>query len=102
VVAKTERIKNHLEVLAQFNAIPGVGMTRLAFIPEERRARDYLKQELEPVGLAVYTDAAGNMFGRREGTDSAAVPALIGSHMISVRQGGAFDGAAGVDYPGTY
>ena len=93
---KVEQIKKQLEALAQFNATPGVGVTRMAFTPEERQARDYLRREMEAVGLEVYTDAAGNMFGRREGTDSMAAPVMIGSHLDTVRHGGAFDGAAGV------
>ena len=95
-MVKPERIKNHLETLAQFNATPGDGVTRMAFSPEEHKAREYLKQEMLSLGLEIYTDAAGNLFGRREGNDPEAPVVMIGSHIDSVRHGGAFDGAAGV------
>jgi len=47
-------------------------------------------------GLAVRTDAAGNLVGRLEGTDPAAGTLLLGSHLDTVRDAGAFDGPLGV------
>jgi len=40
-------------------------------------------------------DAAGNIFGRRAGTDGARPPILFGSHIDSVPNGGNFDGDLG-------
>ncbi|MGI6142298.1 MAG: Zn-dependent hydrolase [bacterium] len=93
---KVERVRRDLETLAQYTATPGEGITRMAFTPEERQARDYLKREMQAIGLEVYTDAAGNMFGRRAGKDPEAPVVMIGSHIDSVKNGGRFDGAAGV------
>jgi allantoate deiminase len=93
---KVERIRKDLETLAQFTATPGAGVTRMAFSPEERQAREYLQREMEAIGLEVYTDAVGNLFGRRAGKDPEAPVVMIGSHIDSVKNGGPFDGAAGV------
>jgi allantoate deiminase len=68
----------------------------MAFSPEERQAREYLQREMEAIGLEVYTDAVGNLFGRRAGKDPEAPVVMIGSHIDSVKNGGPFDGAAGV------
>jgi len=93
---KVERIRKDLETLARFTATPGKGVTRMAFTPEERQARDYLEQEMRSIGLEVYTDAAGNLFGRRAGREPGAPVVMLGSHIDSVKSGGPFDGAAGV------
>jgi len=90
-----KRVSKDLEELAGFTATPGFGVTRLPFTKEDRAAREYLKKEMKKIGLAVWEDGYGTIFGRREGS----VPepcVMIGSHYDSVICGGAFDGAAGV------
>jgi allantoate deiminase len=47
-------------------------------------------------GMAVSTDAAGNLVGRRAGEDPHAGTLLLGSHLDTVRDAGAFDGPLGV------
>jgi len=47
-------------------------------------------------GLKVWTDQARNTWIELEGTEPAESSVVIGSHLDSVRQGGNFDGAAGV------
>lgn len=91
-----ERIRERIETLAGFTATPGLGVTRLCFTPEEAAAREYIAKCMQQAGLHVYTDAAGNMFGRRAGLDPAAPVVMLGSHIDSVRNGGKFDGIAGV------
>lgn len=94
-----DRIIKDIETLAGFTSTPGAGVTRLSFSEEDRRAREYIKEEMEKAGLKVYEDAAGAVFGKREGTKKRgkkAAPIMIGSHFDSVPHGGAFDGTAGV------
>jgi allantoate deiminase len=92
---KLERIQQDLENLQQFNATPEKGLTRFSLTEEDRGAREYLRNELKKLGLEVYEDPAGSLFGRREGTED--LPAIIiGSHFDSVKNGGHFDGPAGV------
>src|SRR5438132_12260972 len=45
--------------------------------------------------LDVSIDAAGNLIGRRAGSDNSLKPILFGSHIDSVPEGGNFDGDVG-------
>ncbi len=89
------RLQQHIERLAQFTATPGQGVTRFSFTPEDRGARDYIKEAMAGAGLTVREDGAGTVIGRRHGQVEGPV-VMVGSHFDSVRHGGAFDGTAGV------
>ncbi|WP_282603165.1 Zn-dependent hydrolase [Paracoccus sp. PARArs4] len=94
--ANETRIRQMIETLATFTATPGRGTTRLTYSQQHRDALDYLRGRMEDAGLATRIDAVGNLFGRLEGTEPSLPPVLIGSHIDSVPNGGAFDGPAGV------
>lgn len=94
--AKTERIKQDLEAMGKITATPGAGMTRFTYTEEHRLTRDYISNRMKEAGLSVFQDEAGNLFGRREGTDGDAPAIMAGSHFDSVKNGGIFDGPAGV------
>lgn len=94
--ANQSRIEQTVEALAQFNATPGAGITRLSYTTEYRAAQAYLKQELEAAGLSVRLDPIGNLIGRKEGTDRSLAAIAVGSHLDSVRNGGKYDGAMGI------
>ncbi len=51
---------------------------------------------LEPLGVQVQIDAAGNLRGIYSAVDSAAPRLLMGSHLDTVPNAGAFDGILGV------
>ncbi|MEU1727066.1 Zn-dependent hydrolase [Actinomadura sp. ATCC 39365] len=72
------------------------GVSRPALTPPDVEARQWLLRQMTDVGLDVWTDAVGNLFGRYDGTDPGIPPLMIGSHVDSVPQGGMFDGALGV------
>lgn len=91
-----DRIKNDIVELSKFNATPGCGLTRWSFTNEDRGARDYIKGQMEAAGLKVYEDAAGTIVGRLEGELKDAPAVMVGSHFDSVKNGGNFDGPAGV------
>jgi allantoate deiminase len=91
-----ERIKKHIENLREFNATPENGLTRFTFTKAERQARAYLEAELKKIGIEPYADAAGNLFGRIESKNDDKPVIMIGSHYDSVKNGGHFDGPAGV------
>lgn len=91
-----KRIKKHLTKLSEFNTDSGEGLTRFSFTKEEQAARKYLKNELKKIGVKTYEDQAGNLFGRIEGENPEAPAIMIGSHYDSVKNGGHFDGPAGV------
>lgn len=50
---------------------------------------------MRAAGLEVNIDAAGNLVGRRAGSDATLKPLLMGSHIDSVPEGGNYDGDVG-------
>ncbi|MFM9922120.1 Zn-dependent hydrolase [Variovorax sp. H27-G14] len=90
-----DRLWQRLETLASFTR-PDLPWTRRAFSPEFDRARDWLRGEFAQAGLTVHTDAAGNLTGRRQGTEPGLAPLVTGSHCDTVVGGGRFDGILGV------
>jgi allantoate deiminase len=91
-----ERLWRRISDLGEIGKQEGGGVTRLSFTDEERAAKDRVASYMEDSGLSVFEDAAGNLFGRREGRDSDLPAVLIGSHLDSVYNGGNFDGPLGV------
>jgi hydantoinase/carbamoylase family amidase len=86
-----------VESFAEIGRDPEGGVTRLAFSPEDVKARRRLMEVMEKeYHLEVRVDAWGNIFARREGNGGGEGVLLTGSHMDSVRNGGKFDGPAGV------
>lgn len=90
------RLWASLMEMAEIGATPRGGVRRLALSEVDRAARERFRALCEAAGLAVRTDAAGNMFARRPGRDPARPPVLLGSHLDSQPSGGKFDGALGV------
>ena len=72
------------------------GITRLAFTPEEKAAKDLIISIMQEIGLSVRTDAIGNVIGRLEGNNKDYPVVATGSHLDTVPQGGSFDGVVGV------
>lgn len=89
------RIRRRLERLAEVGRDPAGGWTRFAFTEEDARARELVMGFMREAGLTVRVDAAGNIFGRREGR-RAVPPVASGSHLDTVKNGGMFDGTVGV------
>ena len=96
---KQERLRGTLEKLSEFGRPPGTsfegGVTRLGFSEEDLAAREYVMGLMRDAGLEVRVDPAGNIFGRRAGTDASLPVILFGSHIDSVPRGGNFDGDVG-------
>lgn len=77
-------------------SVDGEGVTRDAYGPGERMAHALVRAAADRIGLETTVDVAGNMYMTLPGADRAARRIILGSHLDSVRQGGNFDGAAGV------
>jgi N-carbamoyl-L-amino-acid hydrolase len=91
-----DRLRASLEALSQFGRNPEGGVTRVAWTQPDLDARRFVIEKLlSGIGLAVRTDAAGSIYGRREGTDKGLPVILFGSHIDSVPKGGNFDGDVG-------
>jgi N-carbamoyl-L-amino-acid hydrolase len=88
------RLQATLEKLSEFGRNPEGGVTRVGFSETDMAARDYVLGLMKEAGLAVRVDPAGNIFGRREGSQKLPV-LLSGSHIDSVLHGGNFDGDVG-------
>jgi N-carbamoyl-L-amino-acid hydrolase len=65
-----DRLWQRLETARRLHP-PDVPWTRRAFSAEFEQSRDWLRTQFEQAGLAVHIDAAGNLTGRREGTERA-------------------------------
>lgn len=89
-----ENITKNLTNLKEFTSTPGSGVTRLPFTNEAKKACDYLKKEMESIGLETRIDSTGAIIGKLKGEKDESI--LIGSHYDSVENGGAFDGIAGI------
>src|SRR5688572_22866706 len=90
-----DRIQQHITELSKFGTNPEGGVSRVAFSDADIAGRDYIKKLMQDAGLEVRIDTAGNILGRRAGTDSKLPPIMIGSHIDSVPGGGNYDGDVG-------
>ena len=77
---RTERIQKDIETLAQFTSTPGKGVTRSSYSKEDTMAKYYLTGEMKKIGLEIYEDGFGTLFGRREGTMERCAGCYAGSH----------------------
>jgi N-carbamoyl-L-amino-acid hydrolase len=82
--------------MAKLGGTPKGGVNRQALSPEDAAARNLLASWAKARGFSIFTDAIGNLFVRREGSDAKALPVMSGSHMDSQPTGGRFDGMYGV------
>src|SRR6478609_1258211 len=93
-----KRLWTTLDKLSEFGRPAGTGfeggVTRLGFSEVDLAARAWLMQLMRESGLKVRVDQAGNIFGRRSGSENLPV-LLFGSHIDSVVSGGNFDGDVG-------
>ena len=104
--ASTDRLREEFEGcfgrLAEVGRDPDGGWTRLAWTEEDRLARAWFEAEASARGLTVERDPAGNLWAWWPGPDPGAdgedpEPVVaVGSHLDTVRGGGAYDGALGV------
>lgn len=85
-----------LEALAPIGALPGGGVTRLAFSPQEAELHQLVASWLTQLGGKIRRDAFGNLIARWPGQDDSLPAVACGSHLDSVPQGGQFDGVVGV------
>lgn len=86
-------IQKHLDELAESTMINGQ-IWRASYTKQDRTAKKLLKKWIEDSGLIYHEDAIGNVFGRLQGKKEETI--LVGSHIDTVKDGGRYDGAAGV------
>lgn len=89
------KVIERLAELAEFGKYE-YGINRGLATPQERQARELFVKWATESGYRLTQDPIGNLFARRDGSDAAAAPILVGSHLDTVPTGGAYDGAYGV------
>jgi N-carbamoyl-L-amino-acid hydrolase len=94
-VVNGARLNANLDTLSQIGRNAKGGVTRVAYTEEDRQGRAAVMDLMRQAGLEVRIDAAGNLIGRRAGTDSSLPPIAMGSHVDSVPEGGKYDGCVG-------
>src|SRR6059036_282128 len=89
------RLLRRLDDLAQRGALAQGGIYRALYTPAWSSAMELVAGWLKEAGLFVRRDAVGNVWGRIEGSRGGRA-IVTGSHIDTVRGGGALDGALGV------
>jgi N-carbamoyl-L-amino-acid hydrolase len=90
------RINQQLMALAEFGKNPYGGVSRVAYSDFDKQGREYVMGLMRDAGLETSIDVAGNIIGKRAGSNPGLKPLLFGSHIDSVPDGGNYDGDVGV------
>ena len=91
-----DRINQQLTALSEFGKNPYGGVSRVAYSEFDKQGREYVMGLMREAGLDTSIDVAGNVIGRRAGSNAGLKPLLFGSHIDSVPDGGNYDGDVGV------
>ena len=94
--ADADRMQQRIVALSAFGANTDGGVDRIAFSEADLAGRAYIMGLMREAGLSVRLDTAGNIIGRREGSEPDLPPIMFGSHIDSVPGGGNYDGDVGV------
>lgn len=90
------RLMRQLEQLAEIGRTETNACCRLALTDDDKLGRDLVVGWMKELGMAVTIDPIGNIFGTRAGSRPDLAPVMTGSHIDTVRTGGAYDGNYGV------
>ena len=96
ITVNAGRISKRLEDLAEFGIDALGGWSRPSYTGEYAKAYNLVKRWMEEAGMVVRNDAIGNLFARMEGEEDGLPVVAAGSHIDTVKNGGKFDGNAGV------
>ena len=91
-------VMERCDELAAITSEPG-RIDRYYLTSEHRRCSDLLAHWMDAAGMAVWEDAAGNLWGRYAAATDAAPPIralIMGSHHDSVPNAGRYDGPLGI------
>jgi hypothetical protein len=88
---ESQRLQGPLEKLSEFGRNPEGGLTRIGFSETDLAAREYVIGLMKQAGLEIRVDPAGNIFGRRAGSENLPIlltrkfgyePSLGSSHVL--------------------
>jgi N-carbamoyl-L-amino-acid hydrolase len=91
-----DRLWSRLMAMAQIGATPHGGCDRQALTDRDFEGRELFARWAREAGCTVRSDAIGNLFVRRPGSDDALPVVMTGSHLDTQPTGGKFDGVYGV------
>jgi allantoate deiminase len=94
-VGQGERVIDRCREIAAFTEVPGT-ITRTFLAPSMHGVHARVRGWMESIGMSVRIDAAGNIRGLYPGNEQNGPRLLIGSHLDTVPNAGAFDGILGV------
>lgn len=94
----TDRAKNVINACRAIAAMSEeLGRTTRRFLtPPVRQVHDFLRARMEALGMSVTVDAVGNLRGLWIPENATGKRLILGSHIDSVPNAGAFDGVLGV------
>jgi allantoate deiminase len=92
---RAQRVIARCRDLALVTEVPGE-TTRTFLAPAMHRVHALVGGWMRAAGMSMYEDAAGNLRGVLPATDPDAPRLVIGSHLDTVANAGAFDGILGV------
>ncbi|MCI2266773.1 Zn-dependent hydrolase [Sediminivirga luteola] len=99
ITVDAQRLKKDLIDLGSIGRTPSGGLSRTSFSAEDLKAREWFTDRCTEAGLKVETDGIGNLIVSSPRADALTDPSLpavwSGSHIDTVPDGGAFDGALG-------
>jgi N-carbamoyl-L-amino-acid hydrolase len=90
-----ERLERRIVDLARFGLQDNGETERVAYSEADLESRDWLIKTMNELGLEVSIDHAGNISGKRKGSDPTKKPIAFGSHTDRVPNGGNYDGCVG-------
>ncbi len=93
--AQAQRVLDACQVIATFSESPD-NITRTYLSPPFHDVHDYLSRWMKQLGIEPAVDAAGNLRGLYPAKRPDARRLLIGSHIDTIPNAGAFDGVLGV------
>lgn len=90
-----KKIMHRMEELYRCGLLEDGTHARIAFSPEDKKARDVFSKYFEKLSVVPRVDAAGNLIARMEGEYPDFPAIIIGSHLDTVPDGGRYDGVLG-------
>ena len=93
--AYVERMLQHCDTLAGISEMQG-GILRQYLTQAHQQCNDCVAQWMQEAGMNTWQDEVGNQWGRLAAKHADAPRLIIGSHLDTVPNAGAFDGILGV------
>ena len=92
---RARRVIEDCRTIATMSEEPG-RITRRFLTPPVREVHEFLRARMESLGMAVWVDAVGNLRGLWRPDSGQNKRLILGSHIDTVPDAGAFDGVLGV------